>query len=172
MIVTLKDIEIHEANKISKWRSDPKLSKIIMSLFKKTSVNEAKRWIRECNKDNNQILKGIYCINGETSEFVGITRLMFINYSDLTAEFGIYIGEHKNHNKGVGEKAVKLTLDIGFNFLRLNKIYLKVLENNTKAVSSFLKNSFKIEGCLKEHYLSNGIFENVLYMAIFKDDYK
>lgn len=172
MIVTLEDIEIHEANKISKWKSDPKLSKIIMSLFKKTSVNEAKRWIKECNKDKNQILKGIYCKNGETSEFVGITRLMFINYSDLTAEFGIYIGEHENHNIGVGKKVVKLTLDVGFNILKLNKIYLKVLENNNKAVNSFLKNNFKIEGCLKEHYISNGIFENVLYMAIFKEDFK
>jgi len=172
MIVTLEDIEIHEANKISKWKSDPKLSKIIMSSFKKTSVNEAKRWIKECNKDKNQILKGIYCKNDETSKFVGVARLMFINYSNLNAEFGIYIGENENHNIGVGKKAVKLTLDIGFKMLKLNKIYLRVLEDNKKAVNLFLKNNFIIEGCLKEHYISNGIFKNTLYMAVFKEDFK
>tara|TARA_B110000977_G_C11054773_1_gene483658 strand:- start:107 stop:625 length:519 start_codon:yes stop_codon:yes gene_type:complete len=172
MIVTLKNIEIQEANKISKWKSDPVLSKIIMSSFAETNVKKAERWIKKCNEDNEQILKGIYCKNDKALKFVGISRLMFIDYTDLTAELGIYIGEYENQNIGVGKKAIQLTLDIGFNMLKLNKIYLRVLEDNNKAVNSFLKNNFKIEGCLKEHYKSNEIFKNVIYMAIFKENFK
>jgi len=172
MIVTLKDIEINEAKKISKWKSDPLLSEKIMSSFAKTNVKEAERWIKKSNEDNEQILKGIYYENDKTIKLVGISRLMYINNIDLTAELGIYIGEYKNQDIGISKKAIKLTLDMGFNMLKLNKIYLRVLEDNNKAVNSFLKNNFKIEGCLKEHYKSNEIFKNVIYMVIFKENFK
>ncbi len=171
MNVKLKKINILDADKIARWKSDPILAEEIMSSFKDTNIEIAENWIRENTEDEFQRLKGIYLKKDNSIELLGITRLMYIDFYSLNAEMGIYIGETKYQNIGIGKKALNLTLELGFNELLLTKIYLKVLANNFRAINLYEKMKFRIEGRLKEHYIKNEEFEDVVCMALFKEDF-
>ena len=171
MKIDIDKLTPEEKFKISKWKSDRAISKMIMSQFKKTSIVQAEKWIIKNSNDTNQKLFGIY-LYSDNKKLIGISRLMFIDFESLVAELGIYIGEKKLHNKGYGSIALKMTLEYGFNILKLNKIYLKVLASNQRAINLYINNNFKIEGHLKDHFFCEKKFEDIIYMAIFKKDFK
>jgi RimJ/RimL family protein N-acetyltransferase len=171
MNIILRNIDIKDAHKIAKWKSDPVLAEQIMSSFKDTHVKNAENWIIKNTEDQFQQLKGIYLKENSSLELLGITRLMFIDFNSLNAELGIYIGDSTYQNAGIGKKALCLTLENGFNQLHLSKIYLKVSTINIRAVGLYKKFNFKAEGYLREHFLKNGKFEDVIYMALFKEDF-
>jgi len=171
MTIRIDNLTPKEKYKISEWKSDRAISKMIMSQFKKTNIVQAEKWIIKNSNDTNQKLFGIY-LNSNKEKLIGISRLMFIDFESLVAELGIYIGEKKLQNMGYGSIALKKTLEFGFNILKLNKIYLKVLASNQRAINLYSKNNFEIEGCLKDHFLCKKNFEDVIYMSIFKKDFK
>lgn len=171
MMVQLKNIDEADADLIAKWKSDPELSEILMSVFQQTTTEQAVHWITKNSSDPNQRLNGIYLKRDTTEELIGITRLMFIDFESKNAEFGIYIGENAARGHGVGQQALNLTLKQGFMDLGLEKIYLRVSEKNISAVKVYEKAGFCVEGILKEHYFSKGAFENIIFMALFKEQF-
>ena len=167
MSIVLKNIDLTDAPKIAAWKSDPLLSKKIMSAFKKTSIDEATVWITKNTADVNQKLNGIYYTNDNSNCLIGITRLMFIDWKSKVAEFGIYIGDSDYTGKGLGATALDLTIDQAFVQLGLRKIFLRVAESNENALHLYLKKGFEIEGTLQEHIKVDQHFENLHIMSKF-----
>ena len=173
MKIALKKILIEDANKISKWKSDPNLANLILSTSKLTSVSDAITWIQENSRDPNQRINGVYLLN-ENNELIGITRLMFIDFVSGVAEFGFYIGDETKRGLGYGNIALQLTIDQAFKDLKLRKLFLRVSANNEKALNLYLKYNFIKEGLLKEHYynLDFNRFEDIIYMSLFNSENK
>lgn len=170
--VYLDKIKKCDANKIVEWKSDKELSEMILSKPVNISTFEAEKWIEKNSNDNNQKLFGIYINKKDNhSEIVGITRLMFIDFDSGVAELGIYIGNKEIRGQGVGTNSLKKTLEYAYNVLLLNKVFLKVREDNDAAIILYLKHSFVVEGKLKEHFKRNDSFEgnNLLIMSRFKN---
>lgn len=168
MKIILKNIDHVDIDKVVKWKSDPELSKQIMSQFKVINKTEALGWLDKNSADPNQRLNGIYGITNDNSNiFLGITRLMYIDFKSKNTEFGIYIGEKKFQGNGIGSKALNLTIRQAFDELGLFKIYLKVNSNNIKAINLYKKFGFITEGVLKEHYFEDNKFQDISYMSLF-----
>lgn len=168
MNIRLLPISLTDASTIAKWKADKELSKLILSHFSPITANEAELWITKNTLDPNQRLFGIY-VYGRL--LIGIARLMFIDIDARTAELGIYIGNNEYRGLGLGKTALKNLLNMAFQELNLNKIYLKVREDNLSACKLYTSLGFQIEGCLKEHFQENHVFKNhnILCMAIFNN---
>jgi UDP-4-amino-4,6-dideoxy-N-acetyl-beta-L-altrosamine N-acetyltransferase len=172
MKIFLQNIKITDAYKIAEWKSNPDLSDLLMSEKRTFTVEESQTWIDNNTKDIAQKLKGIYILNEHSEhELLGVVRLMYIDYESLNAEFGIYIGDFSRQGLGVGAIAVDEILKIAFSELKLFKVYLKVNENNVKAIRLYKKKGFVMEGCLKEHYLKGEEFQDIIYMAIERNNF-
>jgi RimJ/RimL family protein N-acetyltransferase len=167
-MVTIEEISNVDVSNIVKWKSDRELSRMIMSSFFPINTEEAKSWLSRNSNDKNQKLNGIYLHMNNEKFFVGITRLMFIDFHSGTTELGIFIGEKDNKGKGIGREALMLTIRQAFEELKLQKIFLKVSKTNLSALNLYLKCGFEIEGELHEHYYNGECYENVLYMSKFK----
>ena len=173
MDITLDIIEINDADKIARWKSDPELANLLMSNFSMISLNEAKEWIVKNTNDKNQRLNGVYKYDNLSKTLIGITRLMFIDFESGVAEFGTYIGDIENQGKGYGKLALEMTINQAFEELDLRKIFLRVNATNTGAFNLYKKMNFEIEGVLKKHFLNNkNEFEDIIYMSIFKVEEK
>lgn len=173
MNIYLNKISEKDFSKIIKWKSDLVLASQIMSQFQIINKTEAIKWIITNSTDPNQRLNGIYTKTAEDrNDLIGMTRLMFIDFDAKIAEFGIYIGEESYQGKGIGKQALILTIDQAFENLKLNKIYLRVGSNNSRAINMYKKQGFTAEGIMKEHYLNlkSNKYEDVMYMALFKDN--
>lgn len=172
MKITLGEISEVHADLIAKWKSDKELAIQIMSQYQKTSVVEAREWIRQTLDNAGQKLFGIFVSENNGSRLVGVTRLMYIDLESKTSEFGMYIGEKNVHGKGVGKIALRLTLQFGFEKLGLRKIHLRVNTNNDRAIKLYQNQKFVTEGVLKEHFFNNGNYEDILLMGLFKKDFE
>jgi hypothetical protein len=79
---------------------------------------------------------------------------------------GIFIGEKTLWNKGYGTEAMRLLLRHGFETLNLNRICLRVFETNPRAVRSYEKAGFMLEGRERQGMYKDGQYIDVLMMSI------
>lgn len=107
----------------------------------------------------------------EEKTLIGITVLKDINLINRSAEFSIYIGDKEYRGKGLSKESTLETLRFGFHKLGLNRIFLKVLEENEIAKNLYISVGFKQEGLLRESAFKNNNFKNEFLMSILKDDF-
>jgi RimJ/RimL family protein N-acetyltransferase len=162
--IQLKVIEPADLPKVYEWKNDYELAGMINAHPLPTATHQVQEWFEKNQADKNQVLFGIYLTEG--MKFLGIIRLMFIDWINSNADLGIYIGEKNCRGKGIGKEAVALIVNYAFKDLNLHKINLKVSEANTGAAATYKACGFKTEGILKDQFWFNDKFENVLAMGI------
>lgn len=89
------------------------------------------------------------------SSFAGVCGLTDIDLVNSRAEFSLYISP-KRQRAGLGENALILLLDYGFDVLGLNRIWGEVFDGNDKALHIFKKLGFLKEGIRREFYYRGG----------------
>lgn len=87
-----------------------------------------------------------------------------------TAELGITIGNKAYWGRQYGREALRLLVDYGFDLLNLRRIYLRVHGRNERGIRAYRACGFVEEGRLRQHVWSNGAYDDLLYMAIMRDE--
>jgi RimJ/RimL family protein N-acetyltransferase len=82
----------------------------------------------------------------------------------------IFVGEEAYRGKGHAQEMLSLFLEIAFDRLNLNKVWLKVNDDNTRAISFYDKMGFVREGLLMMHELHEGQFLNKVIFSRFRPD--
>ena len=100
---------------------------------------------------------------------IGLISLWDRSIPHQAAELSVWIGEG-HRNGGNGTEALRLTLRHAFGSLALHKVYLRVLEYNARAIRTYEKCGFRIEGTLREEMKVQGRWHNLIYMGILADD--
>jgi RimJ/RimL family protein N-acetyltransferase len=103
---------------------------------------------------------------------IGGTGFFNLDRRNRSAELGIMIGDKSCWNRGFGTEAVRLLARHGFNTLNLNRIYLRVLENNPRAIRAYEKAGFTHEGRQRQAEYKDGKYLDLLVMSILKDEFK
>lgn len=89
-------------------------------------------------------------------EPAGLIGLLNIDTKNKKAEYYICLGEEKFKGKGIAKVATDLLIKVGFEELKLNKIYLYTEVDNTLAQNLFEKLGFEKEGLLRNDLFQNG----------------
>lgn len=90
---------------------------------------------------------------------------------DNKAKFSIEIYDNSVYGCGIGTKVTKMVLNYAFEVLNYHKVYLRVLDYNTRAIKCYEKCGFIKEGIDREGALINGDYCSDIYMGIIKADY-
>lgn len=90
---------------------------------------------------------------------------------DNKARFSIEIYDSSIYCCGIGTKVTKIVLNYAFEVLEYHKVYLRVLDYNTRTIKCYEKCGFIKEGVDREGTLINGIYYSDIYMGIIKSDY-
>lgn len=150
-----------------KWLNNPKVNTFIGDeLGKKTNLKKQKEWFAEYQKDKNKNFFTI-CDDSKPIGFIGLSNISKVNKN---ADLFIAIGEDEYRGTGVGKIAMKWIIDYGFNKLKLHKINLGVIKDNSPAVNLYKSLGFVVEGKMKDEVFYRGKFHNFLSMAIFKNN--
>lgn len=110
-----------------------------------------------------------YVILNKKEEFVGIVEFFNLSWKNRRAELSIVI-KAAYRGKGYGSCAIKKLIDIGFEELGLNRIWLRVLEHNTRAIKCYKRVGFIEEGICREESLRRGQFKNQVQMSILRSE--
>jgi diamine N-acetyltransferase len=108
----------------------------------------------------------------ETWKMIGGAGFFNLDGRNRCAEFGIMIGDKAYWDRGYGSEAVRLLCKHGFNTLNLNRIYLRVLETNLRAIRAYEKAGFIHEGRQRQAWYKDGHYYDFLVMSLLKEEYK
>lgn len=129
-----------------------------------------KDWIRNQREQNGKS-RIIYAIR-QSKSLVGTVQLNNIDHYQRKAMLGVYIGESKKRNSGLGFVACSLVLDYAFNGLDMRKIGLEVLSINQNAISLYEKLGFKKEGTKANDYFLDGQYFDVCIYGFQQSHWK
>ena len=84
---------------------------------------------------------------------------------------GIGIGEREFWGKGYGTEMMKLCLQYAFTELNVHRVSLGLHEYNPRALRSYEKAGFKLEGHTRQDVLREGKRTNTLWMGILREEW-
>lgn len=169
MEVYLRALEMTDLERTLKWHNDQKLYEWLVSPFRYVSRAVEEEWLRRKNIFSQSEFQLAICLK-ENDQHIGNIHLRDINWVARFAEVGLFIGEEEHWSKGYGSQALRLVLRHAFNDLGLRRVFLTVLENNQRAIRSYEKCGFVVEGRLRQQAFKNGQFWDLLYMGICVGD--
>lgn len=107
----------------------------------------------------------------EDDRLIGDVSLEIIDWNHRDAYTGIGLGEPEDWGKGYGTEAMQLALQYAFTELNLHRVTLNVFEYNPRAIRSYEKAGFTVEGRLRKFLLRDGRRWDLIYMGILKSDW-
>lgn len=102
---------------------------------------------------------------------LGIVNFTQIDRQSKKCYWGFYIGE-PHAPKGSGLAMGYLALKYIFEELEFFKLCSEVFSFNKTSINYHKKLGFVEEGRFVKHVLKNGVYEDILAMAIFRDDWE
>ncbi|MDE2312251.1 MAG: GNAT family N-acetyltransferase [Patescibacteria group bacterium] len=165
--VILRPVRLSDAPRFVKWLNDPEVHKFLQTRRHLTLAFE-KKWLRGALTSN---ANKIFAIQTLDNVHIGSTSLE-INRDHDRATFGIFIGDKRYWNKGLGSEAARLIIDYGFTKLKLHRIELGVLEYNPRAIKVYRRLGFKREGIKHDFIKFRGKYFDDYHMAILDREWK
>lgn len=148
--VYLRPITPEDTDRIVTWRNRDFVRKNF--IYQRPFTREGhEAWLRE-QVEPGHVAQFIICVEEDKNpqadaedmcREIGSVYLRDIDREKGEAEYGVFIGEEKDLGQGYGTQAAKLMLDYGFGTLGLKKIFLRLLEENVKALRSYEKAGFQ-----------------------------
>jgi RimJ/RimL family protein N-acetyltransferase len=132
----------------------PLAENVVMQNFEKVRQNEH-AWIIEYK-----------------SHFLGEIGLWDLKIRDRKARLAIGLYDPSKLGRGFGREAISLILTYGFRELHLNRIDLRVLAYNTRAIRCYKACGFEIEGIERESVCIDDVYHDDIIMGILASEFK
>ncbi len=173
--IRFRAIERDDLPTFFRWYNDPEILQGL-GAFLPFSMSDEQDWfdkMRARPPEEHNLIIEVKEITAEGDEsWRGIGSWGFFNYDHRNAcsEFGLTIGEKSYWGQGFGSEAVRMIVKVGFHTLNLNRIYLRVLESNPRAIRASEKAGFTHEGRQRDAAFINGKYHDYLVMSILRDE--
>ena len=153
------------------WLNDPEVRQGL-SHYLPMSMAQEERWFEDMLKrpPREQVL----CIEAKKGRgwtLIGNTGFFSFDDQVRSAEIGIMLGEKEQWGQGYGTEAMQLAHEFGFQILNLNRIWLRVYEDNPRAIHVYEKVGYQHEGRQRQMRFHNGQYLDVLLMGILRDEW-
>ncbi len=103
---------------------------------------------------------------------IGMCDLNDISIGDLNCWVGIGIGERAFWGQGYGTDAMRVILRYAFNVLNLHRVTLDVFDYNQRALRSYEKCGFKVEGRERQWLKRDGKYHDLIFMGILQEEWR
>lgn len=168
----IRPLKYEDAYGMLEWMSDKEVYTKYAYSFEKLELNEVLKFIEEANQlENSTESKQIhYAIADDNDSYLGTISLKNIDAINLSAEYAICL-KRSAHGTGIAEEATDKLLETAFSKLKLNRIYLNVFSDNTRAIKFYEKYGFHYEGEFREHIFVRGEWKSLKWYSLLKEEY-
>jgi RimJ/RimL family protein N-acetyltransferase len=167
--------ELADVPLITAWINDPRVR---MNLdVRRFPLNQSteEEWVRNASGPPDKAPRtDITLLFGARPDErpMGSAGLHAINWLVREAEFGILIGSPEDWNKGYGREVARRMVRYGFEELNLERIKLRVNASNMAGLKAYEAAGFVTEGRLRKAAFINGAYEDMVCMAILREEWK
>ncbi len=169
--VRLRAVEREDVNKFHEWVNDPEVTRGL-ALYLPMSFLDEENWFNLLAKrDPREKPLAIEVNKGKNWKLIGNCGVFDLDSVNRSAELGIMIGDKSEWNKGYGAEVMSLLVKHCFETLNLNRAFLRVYTENIRAVRSYEKAGFVLEGRLREAVYKFGKYDDVLIMSVLRSEW-
>ncbi len=113
-----------------------------------------------------------FCIRSLKDDvLIGSMDIWVHSWTQAEGWIGISIGERDYWGKGYGTDAMRLIVQYGFIELNLRRISLGVHAYNERAVKSYEKVGFTLEGRMRGEGFRDGVHFDGVWMGVFREEW-
>ena len=170
--IRLRHTEREDLPFFVEWLNDPDVRRGLM-LHLPLSIAEEEQWFENMltsPQDERPLV-----IEAKTEDdwtMIGNSSFHNLDWRNRNAELGIFIGEKSYWDRGYGTEVMRLLLKHGFNTLNLHMIYLRVYEDNRRAIRAYEKAGFVEDGRLRQMIFKDGEFLDVIFMSVLRAEWR
>jgi RimJ/RimL family protein N-acetyltransferase len=170
--IRLRSIERGDLPNYVEWLNDPEVIEgLVMSI--PFSMEDETHWFEGlAERPAEERPLAIEFRDGEEWKLIGSCGFHNIDWKSRAAEIGIAIGHKASWNQGYGTETMHLMLRFGFETLNLNRIFLRVYEYNQRAVRSYGKVGFVLEGKLRQARYKAGQYFDEYIMSVLRSEWE
>jgi RimJ/RimL family protein N-acetyltransferase len=154
---------------LARWYRDPELTRLTRYQERPMAAEEVERFFRTRLLSADALAYAICEL--PTERLIGFTTFSALDADNGSVLFHITIGERDAWGRGLGTEAAELMLTHAFERLELHRVGLSVFAFNTRAIRSYEKVGFRVEGRLREAILREGRYWDEIQMGILADDW-
>ncbi len=161
----LRDLQAEDLDMVLKWRNS---DRVRLNMFSTHVITEEEHRNWYFNLDYNTCRYFVFEYQGRP---VGLVNFTEIDQNNNRCSWGFYLGE-TDVPAGTGLLMGYLSMEYVFSVLNIRKVCSQVLGSNNRSINYHYKLGFKEEGRLRKHVFHNGVYVDVIVLALFKNDWE
>jgi RimJ/RimL family protein N-acetyltransferase len=171
--VFLRPFERSDADIYRRWRADA----APMSLAgwpnrEPLSLIEVEKRIERLATDHGKDAFAFVICMTDGDRPIGEAMLFDVDRANGSVGLGIFIGQPDEWGKGYGTDAVRALVDFAFRELRMERVWLNVGTENTRAMRSYEKVGFVHEGTQRHDRWEGGRYTDGHIMSILSHEWR
>jgi RimJ/RimL family protein N-acetyltransferase len=162
-----------DAEAMARWMHDSEYARLLdtaparMRSAKYLKAEIEKSWEKETPEEFFFLIRAL-----ADDHLIGLIELDGIRWTHGDCWVGIGLGEREYWGKGYGTDAMRVILRYAFDELNLHRVSLSVFGYNTRAIRSYEKAGFVIEGCARQFLQRDGRRWDIIFMGILREEWE
>lgn len=169
-MIYLRELDLKDAAGMLEWMHDPDIQQNFQNDMSVKTLTDVKNFIENAQYSMDDGCSLHFAIANEQDEYMGTISLKDISLRDKRAEYAISLRKCAQ-GRGIAMDATHQLLTLSFRDWKLEKIYLNVLSENTRAIHLYEKCGFIYEGTFRKHICLKGEFKTLKWYSILKEEY-
>lgn len=145
------------------WMNDPQVNKYLESRIRSFSRTDLASFVQSCNENPDILLLGITLKSD--GRHIGNIKLGPIDRYHLIGDIGLLFGDPTTWGRGYAREAIAAVSQHAFDVLGLHKLTAGCYGGNVGSLRAFDACGFIVEGVRKQHYRSNGSWDDGIMMG-------
>ncbi|MEK5057920.1 GNAT family protein [Paenibacillus sp. FSL H7-0326] len=176
--VQLRPVSIEDFKRTFEWRNDEEFAKMSAGtdLFRYSHVtldqieSTYEKEIRTLDRRE----KGEFSIytQEENPKHIGFIVYREMNIVARRCTIGMGIGDKEYWSKGFGSDALKTLIRYLFQTMNLNRVQLDTWSGNERAIRSYEKCGFVVEGRMRNHSFVDGKYHDTVVLGLLKEEFQ
>jgi RimJ/RimL family protein N-acetyltransferase len=162
-----------DAEQMAQWSRDSEyMRQLDTDPARPHSVKRTKEDIQKWMENESPHDFGFMIRTLADDKLIGFIGLDGVQWTHGNTFVGIGIGEKEYRGKGYGTDALRVILHYAFTELNLHRVSLNVFEYNPRAIRSYEKAGFVVEGRQRQLLNREGRRWDLVYMGILREEWK
>ncbi len=155
---------------VLRWYRDPEVARLTRFQVGTVTDEEVRHFFQSRLLAADAFAYAIHQADG--GRLIGTTTLSALDADNGSVLFHITVGEHDCWGHGYGTEATELMVAHAFEALSLHRVGLSVFEFNTRAIRSYEKVGFQVEGRSREAVWRDGAYWDEIHMGILEREWR
>ncbi len=154
---------------VSRWYRDPEIARLTRYQTRPMPREEVERFFQTRLLEPESVAYAIHL--RLTDRLIGLTTFSALDADNGSVLFHITLGERDVWGQGYGTEATSLMLAHAFERLGLHRVGLSVFSFNDRAIRSYEKAGFRIEGRLRDAIVRDGRYWDEIQMGALRPEW-